>query len=43
MGIVGFGRIGRHVAQIATAMGMRVIASDAVREETPQVAGLPVV
>jgi glycerate dehydrogenase len=35
MGIVGFGQIGRHVGAIATAMGMRVIASDAVRAEVP--------
>jgi glycerate dehydrogenase len=35
MGIVGLGQIGRHVARIAIAMGMRVIASDAVRTETP--------
>jgi glycerate dehydrogenase len=27
MGIVGFGRIGRHVAEIAVAMGMQVIAA----------------
>ena len=35
MGIVGFSRIGRHVAEIAVAMGMHVIASDAAREDTP--------
>jgi len=35
MGIVGFGRIGRHVAEIAIAMGMRVIASDEARKDTP--------
>ena len=35
MGIVGFGRIGRDVAEIALAMGMHVIASDAARTETP--------
>jgi len=35
MGIVGFGRIGRHVAEIAIAMGMRVIAADAGRKEVP--------
>ena len=33
MGIVGFGRIGRHAAEIAKAMGMRVIAADAGRKE----------
>jgi glycerate dehydrogenase len=36
MGIVGFGQIGRHVARIAFAMGMRVIASDAVRRDPPE-------
>ncbi|HBZ71226.1 MAG TPA: glycerate dehydrogenase [Deltaproteobacteria bacterium] len=35
MGIVGFGQIGRHVARIALAMGMRVIASDTERKESP--------
>jgi len=35
MGIVGFGQIGRHVAEIAVAMGMRVIASDAIRKDAP--------
>jgi glycerate dehydrogenase len=35
MGIVGFGRIGRHVAEIAIAMGMRVIAADAGKKEVP--------
>jgi len=35
MGIVGFGRIGQHVAEIAIAMGMRVIAADADRKEVP--------
>lgn len=35
MGIVGFGRIGRHAAEIAKAMGMHVIAADAGRKETP--------
>jgi glycerate dehydrogenase len=35
MGIVGFGRIGRHVGEIAVAMGMRVIASDAIRKDAP--------
>jgi glycerate dehydrogenase len=36
MGIVGFGQIGRHVAEIAKAMGMHVIASDAARKEAPK-------
>ncbi|MGA8057752.1 MAG: NAD(P)-dependent oxidoreductase, partial [Candidatus Binataceae bacterium] len=35
MGIVGFGRIGRHTAEIAKAMGMLVIAADAGRKEAP--------
>jgi glycerate dehydrogenase len=35
MGIVGFGRIGRRVAEIATAFGMRVIAADAGRKDSP--------
>jgi glycerate dehydrogenase len=35
MGIVGFGRIGRNVGEIAVAMGMRVIADDAARKEAP--------
>jgi glycerate dehydrogenase len=35
MGIVGFGRIGRHVAEIAVAMGMHVIASDEARKDPP--------
>jgi glycerate dehydrogenase len=35
MGIVGFGRIGRHVAEIAVAMGMRVIAANAHRSDAP--------
>ena len=35
MGIVGFGRIGRHVAEIAVAMRMRVIAADGVKSDAP--------
>lgn len=35
MGIVGFGRIGRHVAEIAVAMRMRVIAADGVKRDAP--------
>lgn len=35
MGIVGFGRIGRRVAEIAVAMGMRVIAADATKRSPP--------
>jgi glycerate dehydrogenase len=36
MGIVGFGRIGRTVGRIADAMGMRVIAADAVQTNPPE-------
>jgi glycerate dehydrogenase len=39
MGIVGFGRIGRAVGKIADAMGMRVIASDAVQQNAPEYEG----
>jgi glycerate dehydrogenase len=35
MGIVGFGRIGRQTARIADAMGMRVMALDAVQTQPP--------
>jgi glycerate dehydrogenase len=35
MGIVGFGRIGRRVGTIANALGMDVIAHDAVEGEDP--------
>ncbi|MDQ2900480.1 MAG: D-2-hydroxyacid dehydrogenase [Acidobacteriota bacterium] len=35
MGIVGFGRIGRQVARIANAMGMRVIANDESQKNPP--------
>jgi glycerate dehydrogenase len=35
MGIVGFGRIGRDVGQIALAMGMRVIAAHEDRKDPP--------
>ena len=35
MGIIGFGRIGRHVGQTAAAMGMRVIACSRTRKGTP--------
>jgi len=38
MGILGFGRIGRHVARIADALDMRVIASDTYRGEDPRLA-----
>jgi len=35
MGVVGFGRIGRQTARIADAMGMRVIANDAIETSPP--------
>jgi glycerate dehydrogenase len=35
MGIIGFGRIGRHVGRIALALGMRVIASDSMEQDAP--------
>jgi glycerate dehydrogenase len=35
MGVIGFGRIGRQVAKIAQALGMRVIASDPREEDAP--------
>jgi glycerate dehydrogenase len=35
MGIVGFGRIGRAAARIADAMGMKVIANDAIETNPP--------
>ena len=35
MGIVGFGRIGRRVGQLAHAFGMEVLASDVSRGEPP--------
>jgi glycerate dehydrogenase len=38
MGIIGFGRIGRHTARIAAALDMRVLASDTYHGEDP---GLP--
>jgi glycerate dehydrogenase len=36
MGIVGFGRIGRRVGEIAVAMGMLVIAASSDRKEAPE-------
>ncbi len=36
IGIVGFGQIGRRVGEIANAMGMRVIAADAVKKDEPK-------
>lgn len=33
LGMVGFGRIGKEVARLATALGMKVIAYDVVRQE----------
>jgi len=35
MGIIGFGRIGRQVARIAGAMGMRIVAADAIKKNPP--------
>src|SRR5262249_33812530 len=35
MGVVGFGRIGRRVAELAHAFGMAVLAADAVRSAPP--------
>lgn len=35
MGIVGFGRIGRHVADVAIALGMQVVATDATPHDDP--------
>ncbi len=35
MGIVGFGRIGRKVGQLAHAFGMEVLAADVVRADPP--------
>lgn len=34
MGIIGFGRIGRSVAKIAQALGMKVLAYDSFREDS---------
>lgn len=39
LGIVGFGRIGRQVAAIGHAMGMRVLAFDSVRTNPPDFPG----
>lgn len=39
MGIVGFGRIGRQVARIADALGMRVLAADIVQTNAPSYDG----
>lgn len=35
LGIAGFGRIGRRVAEIARALGMRILAADQVRPIAP--------
>ena len=35
MGIIGFGRIGRHTGRIADALGMRVMASDTMQTNPP--------
>lgn len=39
MGIVGFGRIGRQVGQIAHALGMKVVANDSNRTAAPEYEG----
>jgi len=39
MGIVGFGRIGRQTGAIAAAMGMRVVAHDAIETNAPDYDG----
>jgi len=39
MGIIGFGRIGRHAARIADALDMRVMAYDTYHGEDPGLAG----
>lgn len=39
MGIIGFGRIGRHTGRIADAMGMRVIAHDTYQGDPPTYEG----
>jgi glycerate dehydrogenase len=39
MGIIGFGRIGRHTGRIADAMGMRVMANDTYQGEAPDYPG----
>lgn len=39
MGVVGFGRIGRQTGAIAAALGMRVVANDAVQTNAPDYPG----
>jgi glycerate dehydrogenase len=39
MGIVGYGRIGRQTGRIADAIGMKVIAADAVQKDPPDYPG----
>jgi len=42
LGIVGFGRIGRRLAELALALGMRVLAADPLaRPEDPRIVHLP--
>ena len=35
MGIIGFGRIGRRVGELAHALGMKVLACDSIQENPP--------
>lgn len=35
IGLIGFGRIGRQVARIADALGMRILANDKIQCKTP--------
>jgi glycerate dehydrogenase len=39
MGVIGFGRIGRHTGRIADAMGMRVLANDTWHGDEPSYTG----
>ncbi len=41
MAVVGFGRIGQRVGELAHAFGMEVLAVDPRREELPEKAGAP--
>jgi len=39
LGIVGFGRIGRQTAAVAHALGMRIVATDAIQTNPPDYSG----